>query len=461
MAKLGRATGVVALLTAALWLTFGPGAIGYDASFALVWGEQLAGGELPDFETDIAPTPHPLANLVSAALSLLGDAALDAFLVITFASLALLGLFAYLLGERLFAPAVGVLFAAILITRPLLVNETQQALIDIPFLALTAAAAWVAAGRGRPLAVLVLLTLAGLLRPEAWPLALVYALIVRRGAAVALALAAPVLWALFDLVVTGDPLHSLHGTRELAAELGRLRSAESALTAAPEFLELILKAPVAWLGLAGCLAGLWFLYERSLAAAVVGGLGLGGFIVLGAAGLPVLTRYLLVPAAVLALFAAVAVLGWLALPADAPQRRPWMAAGALAAVLMLVSVPGTIDDNRAQASFMDGRREVQDGLLEIIRGPGGRELVERCETIATVDPRPAPLIAYWLDRAPDAVPTRRLARVPGMAFATYASEDAGRKLSLNSEPVPVPAAAPPGMRPAARNRHWVLYESCN
>ena len=77
---------------------------------------------------------------------------------------------------------------------------------------------------------LVLLALAGLLRPEAWVLSGLYVLYLwrdneprERVRLVALAAAAPVIWALTDLLVTGDPLHSLHGTADLAEEVGRRR----------------------------------------------------------------------------------------------------------------------------------------------------------------------------------------------------------------------------------------------
>ena len=56
----------VVAVAAALALTFGPGYAGYDASWALVWGEQIAGGALPTYESAVAPTPHPLANAVAA-----------------------------------------------------------------------------------------------------------------------------------------------------------------------------------------------------------------------------------------------------------------------------------------------------------------------------------------------------------------------------------------------------------
>jgi hypothetical protein len=75
---------VVPALAVALRLLHGPGHIGYDAIWALLWGRQLARGEIPDFEAPIAPTPHPLANLVSAPLSLLGyDAAITAVLALS------------------------------------------------------------------------------------------------------------------------------------------------------------------------------------------------------------------------------------------------------------------------------------------------------------------------------------------------------------------------------------------
>ena len=76
--------------------------------------------------------------------------------------------------------------------------------------------------RGWP--VLVLLGLAGLLRPEAWLYAGAYWLWLfpardwpDRLKLLALAAAAPVIWALSDLVITGDLLWSFHGTHDLAA----------------------------------------------------------------------------------------------------------------------------------------------------------------------------------------------------------------------------------------------------
>ena len=86
----------------------------------------------------------------------------------------------------------------------------------------------------------VLLALAGLLRPEAWLLGLAWLAYAGRGQPraqvlrwAALSLAAPLIWALWDLAVTGDPLWSLHGTRELAEQLERPRDVGTAVQRPP------------------------------------------------------------------------------------------------------------------------------------------------------------------------------------------------------------------------------------
>ena len=110
-----------------------------------------------------------------------------------------------------------------------------------------------------------LLALAGLLRPEAWLFSAVYvcgccgpACARPRAAPVRgarppgamprrcslLAASGPLLWALHDLLLTGDPLHSLTGTRDNAALLGRVTGIEHVPTAVPRRLGEILREPV-------------------------------------------------------------------------------------------------------------------------------------------------------------------------------------------------------------------------
>ena len=68
----------------------------------------------------------------------------------------------------------------------------------------------------------------------------------------ALALAAaPVIWALTDLAVTGDPLHSLHATSELADDLGRERGLDEVPGSFVSFVGNTVRPPVALLAPVG------------------------------------------------------------------------------------------------------------------------------------------------------------------------------------------------------------------
>src|SRR4051812_35647062 len=164
-----RGAVAAALLGGVLWLIYGPGTLGYDSEYALVWGRQLIHGRLPEYGTATSPTPHPLANLVGAALAPLGDAAYDVAPLLVFVALGALAIAGFQFGRVAFAWPVGALFALFLVTRPLLVNETLEAFVDIPFLALLLAAATAAMRTPRShTRVLLFLGLAGLLRPEAW-----------------------------------------------------------------------------------------------------------------------------------------------------------------------------------------------------------------------------------------------------------------------------------------------------
>ena len=118
------------------------------------------------------------------------------------------------LGRVAFSWPVGLLAAAVVATREPFLSPAVRAYVDIPFLALVVLAAVLEVRRPRRgWPVLVLLALAGLLRPEAWLLAGAYWLYLAPASdrdgklgTLALVAAAPLVWALSDLIVTGRPL---------------------------------------------------------------------------------------------------------------------------------------------------------------------------------------------------------------------------------------------------------------
>jgi hypothetical protein len=385
-------------------LLYGGGHLSYDAAWALLWGRQISEGQLPAFQAPGAPTPHPLINLVAALLSPLGDAAGTAFVLIGALSFGLLTLTAYLLGARLFGRPAGALFALLLFVSPQLVALQGQAPIDIPFLACVILAAAIEAARSRgDGAVFVALIFAGLIRPEAWLFTGAYALyrlrfcedLGGRLRVLALAALAPLVWAACDLLVTGDALYSLHGTRELAAALQRPTGFATAISAMPVALVEALGTTLALTGLAGCVAAMLVLYRRSLLPLALLGIGLSSFAALGLCGLPVLNRYLIVPVAVVMLFAAVALVGWAGLHRDHPLRRPWMAGSAVLAAMLAFSLSATVQRDRGVASMLHAQRAIEGDLHALAAASARAARGPRTVHVATR--RAVPLLAVWLD----------------------------------------------------------------
>jgi hypothetical protein len=325
----------------AVRLLYGAPRLGYDEAWALLWGSQVAHGALPDFQAAFAPTPHPLTIALGAVLAPLGMEAVDVYAWLGPVSLVALGAATWAAGAALYGRAAGTIAACLLLTSPMLVGESLYASLDVAFLALVLGALALAVRSGRPSrGVFVLLGIAGLLRPEAWLLASAAAAWHVRGSrtlrgivvpAVAVA-AAPVAWALMDLVVTGDPLHSLHGTQDLAAALDRPRDPLRAIGLIPQSLRAVLGGGAIIAGLLGAAAATWRAPRRAVLPLAVSGIGLMTYVGLGLASLPVLVRYLLLSAAVLALLAGYAVTAWASEPPGARGRAALLGAVAVAAL---------------------------------------------------------------------------------------------------------------------------------
>ena len=463
MARARFAAGIGAL-AALLWVVAGHGLVNYDTLYTLVWGRDLASGRLPDYDVPLAPTPHPLATLMAmlaAPLSDLrfggvdGELAVTATLAVAFIALALLGWVVYALGAAWFHPAVGVLAAVLLLTRRPVLDFGARAYVDIPYLVLVLGAALVETRRpkaGAP--VLLLLGVAGLVRPEAWLFAAAYLLYTRDLSLLPYAAIGPLGWALYDLVITGNPLHSLTDTRDNAEALGRVTGLQNVPGTVPRRLGEILREPVL-LGAAGggVLALLW-LRERAKLGATVGALALLAFCVLAAAGLPILGRYLLLPAAILTLFAAAGMLGWLALVPDDPRRRLWQAFGALVAVTLIAFAPAQADRIGDLRRALQIQADIQGDLARLVADDA---LPRGCEPVTVPNRRPIPLLALWLDRPPqtlataqDAPPTRGVLLQPASSrvAAAYILDPRDR---IRAVPAP-----PASFRERDANANWRL-----
>jgi len=460
----------VAALAGALRLLYGPALVGYDGMYSLVWGRDLAEGRLPDFTAPTAPTPHPLANLVAAPLSLLGEHALTVLTALSFVAFAAAALAAFDFGRSLLAAPVGALFAALLLTRDHLIFATLQSLVDIPFIALVLSAAALEARKlGRGTAVLTLLILAGLLRPEGWLLSGGYALWLAyrseggraRATVLVAGAAAPLIWCVFDLAVTGDPFYSLHGTQELAERLARPRGFGTSLTSTSAYLGYVVRQPWLIAGIFGLVVGARVFASQSILPLAILVCGLGSFVALGVAHLPLLTRYLLLPAVTLCYFAAVAGLGWLVYRDHGWGRRAWMAAAGALAIAGLIGAPRQVEriDNVTAAART--RIELQDRLQDLVAGAAAEPVLARCAQIYASSSLAVPLVIYATGRPAAVVRSVGTVLPRGGALITATNPTVDRRFILDPREARYRViATPPGFGRVTGNAAFVLSERC-
>ncbi len=475
-----RASALTAFGALATWLIAGRGLVNYDTLYSLVWGRQIAHGQSPDLEVALAPTPHPLATLGGIVLSPLSSAAdgfvhgvsaTDVTIVVAFVSLGLLGAVVYALGAAWFNPWAGALAALIILTRRPVLDFGARAYVDIPYVVLVLGALLVETRRRRAgLPVLALLGVAGLLRPEAWLLSGAYVLWLvwtgeraprRVAVLVGAAALAPLLWLLSDWAMAGDPLHSLTGTRDTAATLGRITGIGEVPLTAPRRIGEILREPVllgAGIGLV--LSWLW-LRDRVRLAVAAGVLALAAFCVLATAGLPILGRYLLLPSAIGAILCGAGAFGWLNLGPDHPfrRRRIWMWLGLFVLAVQLPFLPAQLQrlENLNRALTVQDR--IQGDLRAFVRAG---DFVEPCDTVTAPNHRPVPLLALWLNQPPSAIHSAQDGPVP--ALGTYlqpATPAIAKAYVLDRRDLrQVLPPPPPAYRLASANRSWRLYKHC-
>jgi len=375
----------------------------YDSLYSLLWGRELLDGELPSFDAYRAPTQHPLWVAICvplAALGLAGDRVLLCLCVLSFVAL-VAGM--YKLGKETFGWVVGLVAALLVLSRLDFPFLAARGYIDIPYLALILWAAALEAQRPRRGAVVwVLLTLAGLMRPEAWLLAGFYGIWIAWGKPLrewvrvtVLMFIAPVIWALTDFIVTGDPLYSLNYTTESARQLGRRQTLLELPEVTLRYLAELTKPPVFIAALAGIVLAWRMARERVLVPATLLIWGTGTFLLVSLRGFSVISRYVLVSAIALMLFAAFSMAGWSRLPRGHKAIRPW-AGGALLVVLggvaftALTFNPGYVDRE------LKLRDSVRRDLARVLDSPRVKA-ARACGPISVPNHKLTPIVRWAAD----------------------------------------------------------------
>jgi hypothetical protein len=510
----------VAAVSAALLLVFPVGFPNYDTIYALVWGRELAHGISPDYGSALAPTPHPLTDLIGLVSTPLGDGAITVTMVIAYASLGLIGYFVYRLGSLWFDRWIGAVAAAIVLTRAPFLSNGLRAYIDLPYIALCLAALTVEAKRPRAgWPVLALLVPAGLLRPEAWLFAGVYwlhlALSIKRSdrsfhtrkvapgpmglkrpndgrfrpigglfgwefgwrgersirelaRLAALTAAGPLLWVLFDAITAGDPLYSLTGTQETVETLKRHTGPVDLILYGPRALGEVLQWPGMVGALGGVVLGFAFLRRRSALGIAAAVLALAAFALLAAAGLAIIARYTMLAAAILAIFVALALLGWRLLEPGHAWRRRWQIFAGLVALMFVVWLPNQWDlDSRVDTDLTNQGR-IEGDLTDLVNAGAFQPL---CGPIAVPNHRAVPRLAFGLEIKPTEIvsateaissPQEKAKLAEAGYFVAPASAFVIHNFILDpNDPTDFSLDdVPAGFKPVARNESWKVYRRC-
>jgi hypothetical protein len=437
----------------------------YDTYFHLVWGRELLHGVTPEFQAYAAPTEHPGWIAVCALAGLVGTDADRVLVVLCLLSLVALAWGSFRVGLACFGPWPAVAGAVFVGSSFSFLLFAARGYLDVPFLALVVWAAALEAQRPRRgAAVMTLLAVAGLLRPEAWVLGGLYWLWCgpRRLGLLALAVAAPVVWCAVDLAVTGDPLYSLHATSELADELNRSRGLGEVPGSFVSFVSAAARPPVALAALAAVVV-LWRLRPRPPARALhvpaaLFAAGVVTFVGTGLAGLSVLPRYLTVPVVAVCLLGGFGVLGFTSL-APGRARTLWSRAalGALVVGLAFVGLKaGSVGRLTSELRFLRSSHQDVVGLL-------GDRRVRRdlgCGPLTFPNYRLVPDTRWRLDLGPARVRARSAAH-PSRGVAVVVT--GGKELQRFGYAAGVPRATnrpPAGFTRLAQRGRFAAYGRC-
>jgi hypothetical protein len=509
----------VAGVSAALLIVFPVGFPNYDTIYALVWGRELAHGVSPDYNAALPPTPHPLADLLGLITTPLGDGAIDVTMVIAYISLGLVGYLVYRLGTLWFDRPIGAIAALIILTRAPYLSNGLRAYVDLPYIAFCLGALVIESKRPRAgWPVLALLAFAGLLRPEAWLFSIAYLIYLAlgppqasatAGAAdpasssrqpgsdgetrkpldradtqiaglirpaigrargflvsphgallVSLALAAPILWALFDWITTGSPTYSFTGTQETVETLKRQTGPVDLVLYGPRRLGEVLQWPGMVGALGGIVLGFAFLRRRSALGLVAAALALGAFALLGSAGLAIIARYTMLGTAILAIFVAVALLGWRLLEPGHPWRRRWQVFAGLIAAMFVLWLPNQWNLDSTVKSDLTDQGTIERDLSDLV--DAGAFVEPLCGPIAVPNHRAIPRLAFGLDVKPTQIVSASEDGIPRRGYFLHpASPFVIHNFILDpNDPTRLETTVPQGFHRVARNDSWLLYRRC-
>jgi hypothetical protein len=451
----------------ALRIIAGVGFANYDTLYALAWGGQLSRGSAPAYSVPISPTPHPLIELLGLVLAPLGPHAVENITVaLAFIALSACSWVIYRLGALWFGWAAGALAALIFLTRNPVLSYGVRAYVDLPYVLLVLSALLVesraqrARGRAAGAPVLMLLALAGLLRPEAWVFSGLYWLYLKDWTprTTLLAAAAPLIWVLSDLLITGNPLWSLTHTQHTASLFDRVTGIANVPEYIPRRIGEILRPPVLLGAAVGGVLSLWWLRRRALLGAGAGALAVVVFAAFATIGLPINSRYAFLASAILCVFCGAGAFGWTRLERSDPRRRWWMAASALVLIALIAYIPAQYRSDHRELNKLARIHTIEDELVALVKD---HAINLRCGPIGVPNHAPVPLLSLYLKTSPRNIVSPEAGHIASGIYIDPASIEVEKAYVLDErDPVEKRATVPPGFKESATSRSWLIFQGC-
>ena len=448
----------------------------YDSYYALVWGQEILHGHLPDYAVLRQPTPHPLSTATGVLLAPFGTSGDRILVLLSLLTFVAFLAVAFFFVQRLLGSLVALLAVAVMLTRTDMELLALRAVFDLPFYVLVLARRGARArpaapgvagprasrpgGSPAPGGVAALGGLLGLARPGTpRPLLVRYALLVA---------VAPVLWLAADLVVTGEPFYSLTSTREVSGEFGRNLGLRRGGEGDPELRGRPRPGRDGRRRRArACCSAPSILRRRAALPLALGALGLGTFLLIAAAGLSVIPRYMMIPSLLLTLGVAVALGGWTVVP----DRGPRLVAIGIAVVSALVlawRAPHVVRDFRTLNGQMTFVEAQQNGLSQLLDAPRVVPALQSCRPITVPSHSAIPVIRYETGLPKDAfqatiVQGRPPSRGVHLISATFNFEPRVARTTIGVAHGRTSARRPwstrhvRGFTLLARNKRWAAY----
>jgi hypothetical protein len=275
-----------------------------------------------------------------------------------------------------------------------------------------------------------------------------------------LALAAPLGWATFDWITAGSPTYSFTGTRETVDTLARQTGPVDLVLYGPRRLGEVLQ----WPGMVGAAGGVAlafaFLRRRAALGLAAALLAFGAFALLACAGLAIIARYTMLGAAILAVFVAVALLGWRLLGPDHPWRRRWQAFAGVVLAMFAIWLPNQWDLDSTVHRDLSNQGTIERDLTDLV--DAGAFAKPLCGRVAVPNHRAVPRLAFGLEVKPTMIVSASEEGVPRRGyFLDPASPFAIHNFVLDpNDPTRFPHSVPAGFHRVAANGSWILYRRC-